>query len=292
GKAINNVAIRRVTPGTSKTDPITDFQAGTEIKDSLWLDTTSYTGVNLTVGLRYVAEKLQLGFTVQSPYTLKLETDRKTTHVREFNGLPDPGDSGLVFSDNRVVEIDMPVMVGAGFGYQATEHLLIAGDAEYRAYGSSDGRIRTRFAIVPGAKDIEEFADTTLGWDNVFTFRLGGEYLWQTGSEIVPEVPLRAGFAYIPFPEKNLRLQGSGPTAKLVRESVNAVRFTLGTGAHWGQIHLDAAWSFLRYDGSSVRFIRYGGAGVPAGLKDTPVPVGGDLEGRQHEFRFTFTGVF
>jgi hypothetical protein len=152
-----------------------------------------------------------------------------------------------IHNDDNVVELDQPLMIGAGVGYKALENLLLAADIEYRGYGGGQVAVRDSLRLVPGGTDEEFFTEYDPYWNNAWEFRVGGEYLWETGSRMFPTVPVRAGFGYIQIPTPNVdgggfEIQNDQIVFVPTTSQASMTRWSLGAGVRWAQIHLDMAW--------------------------------------------------
>ncbi|MEW5797022.1 MAG: hypothetical protein AB1772_11760 [Candidatus Zixiibacteriota bacterium] len=215
------------------------------------VDTSSYSGIYFTLGFKYTAEKLSAGLVIKTPHTLKVTRDLKTTSTAFVNGVA-IREPTTIHNDDLVHEIDQPFVLGGGVGYKLREQWLVAADLEFRA--SSGGMINRRdsLQLVPGGTDIEYFTEIDPHWNNSMTFRAGTEYLWSTGSRFFPVVPIRAGIGFVQIPEPDIvggdaDIDSVTGEFKYVPETdqVSTVRWSLGSGLHWAQIHLDV--SYERY---------------------------------------------
>ena len=144
-----------------------------------------------------------------------------------------------------MIEVDQPLVLGAGVSYKALENLLLAADAEYRAFSGGEVRFRDSIVLVPGAADKEYFTTFDPDWKNVLAIRLGSEYQWHTGNTTFPLVPLRLGFGYAPSP---FNPDAANRLIGVKSKSVATTRFTAGFGLHWDQIRLDFAYVHTRID--------------------------------------------
>ena len=247
--------------------------AGTNVTQ---LDTTKYSGLNFTVGFKYTGDKMNAGLLVRTPFSLTTETDQKIFTVISYAGLPTSEGSDTTYFDNVRYEYDMPLMIGAGFSYQATEDLLLAIDAEYRGFKDQMIRVRDSIAIIPGADDEEFFTEFPSFWKNVFTVRVGGEYALETGNDLIPLIPLRLGYAYEPSPSPNATEDGS-------LEQAIGHALSLGFGVTWSQVHLDIAYTRRVIDLEGNLAIQ-----SPGGLVTYPVQV----DNRANNLTVSFTGYF
>ncbi len=246
------------------------------------IDTNKFSGYNATVGFKLNGEKLDAGLIVRTPFAVNVKTGRSIYAVTNWgdaaNGgrlLPIEGDT--IFFDGLLAKYSMPLMVGAGVGYRAFENLLLAADMEYRHFSNSRIDMRDSLRIDPGGDNVEYFTKSDPDWNNVFAMRLGGEYLRHTK---LGTIPLRAGFSFVPIPAPtwNLDTLSSGDI-DTVKSASEGYTFSLGTGIHWSQIHLDWAYTFTTMERASP-VIWYG------------LPFFEEQKNRNHHFNFTFTGYF
>ncbi len=278
------VAVTEVEDGT-----VTEESLGQPVKVEEYrrvIDSTKYSGVYFTFGLNYATDRLSAGLIVKTPHILEQMIDRKDSLLEYTNGTaPD----GLTrhFDDN-LVELDMPFTVGFGLGFKVTENLLLAADIEYRAFSSGEVNVRDSLEIVSGDNDIEYFSNYDPEWDDVFAFRIGSEYLLETGKSLLPVVPLRAGFSYTPIPTSAV-LMG------VQSESSAKTNFSLGTGVRWDQIHLDFAYVNSSLTRDYDRTYRIGMPTYDPETGELTRPLretSNSVDNSDHSFKVTFTGFF
>ena len=224
-------------------------------------DTASYSGVYFTIGFQYDADRWKLGLVMKTPHTLKQETDIFVDHSSLANGAVIVGTATGIHLDNNVTELDEPFTIGAGVSVDVTKNFLFAVDLEYRAFGGGQIHYRDSLVLVPGGTDIEYFSDYDSYWNDVWSMRLGGEFLWETGSSIVPVVPLRAGLNYTQIPSPNVdgggyEFNGSQVVWNPVTSTAAMNSFSFGSGAQWEQVHLDVAVVFTNYDRESALLLQ------------------------------------
>jgi len=261
---------------------VRDDSYGQEIffeEDYTEIDSTAYSGVNFTVGFKYNTDKLNAGLVIKTPYNIKATTDISLYRITKYNGLVKNNWTDTIFVDDILQKVDMPLIIGVGTGYNLSEKMLVAMDMEYRGFKDKMVKTRTEFSIQPGGDKEETFEETDPLWQNVFTVRMGAEYMWETGMEIFPLVPLRLGFAYLPLSSSELKID-----SVVILDSVYQVvttaktinyNFSAGIGVHWEQIYLDLAYTYSSNDVVNRIY----------GIDQT-------LENRYHHFNLTFTGYF
>jgi hypothetical protein len=227
------------------------------------VDTVKYSGYNLTVGLKYDGDRFDAGLRVMTPFDLEHEIGQSLYNVFYYNGLTREDMSDTVFFDNLMRRYEMPWFIGGGVAIYPTEDLLLAVDAEYRGFGSSQFGIRDSAWV---NSDTEFWTDYDPQWYNVFTFRMGAEYTLRREGWIVPEIPFRAGFGYVPLPVPDLDMAGN-------RSQATSYNLSAGMGVHWPQIHLDLAYVYNSLDSKDeLRYL--------------------ELKSRSHRLALTFTGYF
>ena len=236
------------------------------------IDTNKFSGYNATIGFKLKGEKLDAGLVVRTPFAMNIKTGRSFYRITNWGSLANGGtllpvedECDTTYYDDLLAKYDIPLMVGAGVAYRVSENLLLAADAEYRHFSGGKVNMRDSLRIDPGGDNEEYFTKVDPKWNNVFTVRLGGEYLHQTGIGLIP---IRAGLGYVPVPSPNIDISGGTST-------VVSYDFSLGTGIHWSQIYLDWAYTYSTAD------------------RETADPFATvEEKNRNHHFNFTFTGYF
>lgn len=209
-------------------------------------DSNTFSGFNVTVGLKLDGERFDAGLIVKTPFSLNQKREVFTSEIVNVNGIPLATDT--TFQIDLLTKYDIPLIVGFGVGYQVNENWLLATDLEYRNFSSAQIKIRENLILVPGGNNIEEFevlTDEEWQWSNVFIVRTGTEYLRKTG---IGTIPLRAGLGYVPLPTPNVDIMGNRSTA-------TSYQLSLGTGIHWSQIKLDIGYMYKSYDLESATFV-------------------------------------
>lgn len=232
------------------------------------IDTSSYSGVTVSLGFKYMADKSSFGFMMKLPYTLRQKTNRTLRATTYVNGLEYTNASGVIFRDGNVIDIDIPMTVGFGGAYKPDTNTTLAADIEYRPFSGKNINIRDSLRLVPGAKDEEFFRSKDPGWRNVFVIRTGAEKILSTSSLAFPRVPVRAGIGIMPIPAPNTT--NGEPTG-----TATSMSLSLGSGVWWSLLHLDVAYTYRA-------------------LKQTEATAFGSTEakGKGHLLYLTFTGYF
>jgi len=294
-KAVSNQRFTSTEDSTFRIEYY-DKQALTVVTDTLVIDTSSYSGVNFTIGFKHTTEKLSAALIIKTPFTLTQTTDRTVLNdeLHGRNSVIEPVYKELHF-DNIITKIEIPVEIGVGIGYRPSSNLLLALDAQVRPFSDHTVRTRDSLQIIPGERDKEYYTEYNPNWENVFAVRTGGEYIWETGSSIFPVVPIRTGFSYVPIP-------ASGVDASGMTSTSSATSFSIGTGVRWTQIHIDLAYTYTLLDRD-----RRIDVAVPIPVWNAEIGEWGEMEfdmdtesysydqelkNRDHRFGFTFTGYF
>ncbi|MEW6015781.1 MAG: hypothetical protein AB1690_10700 [Candidatus Zixiibacteriota bacterium] len=263
------------------------------------LDSTKYSGFNMTLGLLYSGETVRGGLIVRTPFDLKGESDSTLYRITTFNNVPMDNLTDTNYIDDRTSKIEIPLIVGLGLGYNLNENLLLAADVEYRNFSGKLVRNLDSLKLTAGGDRLEFFSSRDPNWSDVVQFRLGAEYILNTP---IGEMPLRAGFRNeeLPFGNAILReVRYEGPKNSSVNDStrvayifnydsdkITGYSISLGAGVRWSQVMLDVAYTYTTYkqkiylDGSS----------------NNDVFTDEDLKYRNywknHHLNFTFTGYF
>jgi long-subunit fatty acid transport protein len=221
------------------------------------IDTTGYSGIYFTLGFKLNAERLTAGLVIKTPHVLKQMTDNRVDRKTTANGYDAANSAFTIYNDNILIELDQPLVLGLGLSYKVAENWLLATDFEYRGYGGCKINVRDSLQLVPGGTDIEYFTEVDPLWNNCVAIRLGTEYMWTTGKTLLPTVPLRAGIGYIQVPGPDvvggtMEIVNGRITYVPVTETASTIRWALGTGVHWAQIHLDASYESYSVDHKST----------------------------------------
>lgn len=272
GLAINNYTGNSVTE-TSITTLIDEYpslrssfvvQYAAYDFNGLIIDSSSFSGVNFTIGFKLNGERLDAGLVIRTPFSLNRETDQSNIRTLKLNDVVETDGTYTTYETDMLTKFDMPLMVSLGLGYQATENLLLAVDFDYRGFAGGMLSFRTSRTLNPGGSDIEKFEDFDPDWRNVLAVRMGAEYM-KDGS--LGTIPLRAGF-------------GITPSAWRFISGGTQYQATAGTGIHWEQIHLDLSYSYSLLSFDADQRID----------EDNYLLL--DYDSRDHRFGLQFTGYF
>ncbi len=264
-----------ISPGAQEVDIV---------EDVYFVDTTKFSGVNFTLGLKKTGERFSAGLVLRTPFSLNLKTGSSRYIVTSINGLPREEGTDTTFIDNQLTKYTLPLTIGAGLALNVSDNAVITADAEYRGYGSTKFKRRDSLRIDPAGNNEEYFTDIDPEWNNVFSMRFGSEYRINSS---IGMIPLRAGMGMvaIPWPNRSASKSPHGnfnfphlvflPFVKALNKDDTPIRYTysLGSGIHWSQIKLDWAYTYSTVDRN------WGETVIEAKLRD-------------HHFGFTFTGVF
>lgn len=242
--------------------------------DTLVTDSNKFTGVNFTIGFMYNNDRAKYGLVIRTPYNLKVNRKQAIVYNFSANGLNN-NSSGATYYDDLQIKYEIPLIVGAGFGYKVKENWLVAADIEARFFSGKKVLQRESIIIDPGGSNVETFNTIDPEWKNVFAVRLGTEYMFEKD---FATFPLRAGLGYLPVPYWNAELVESGGVYSIDKTSVTDYRISLGTGIHWEQLKFDVGYSYTFSDLESIAVLD-----DVYSLKETI---------KNHNISVSFTGVF
>ncbi len=158
-----------------------------------------YSGTNFSIGGLFDFNKFRIGAVFKTPFGLTEKEDELDYDVT----------------------IKMPQMIGIGAAIQPNQKLTLAADFEMRKYSDTEFEDNTS----------EE--KTNPEWEDINQLRLGAEYLFMSGTSILP---VRLGVATTPtlFTDSN-------------DEQINGVNLTAGVGLIMGNINLDLGLEYNAY---------------------------------------------
>lgn len=253
------------------------------------IDSTKYSGFNATFGLLYEVEKLRLGLVLRTPFNLVGESDTSLYRITTLNKVADANYTDTVYIDNMSSKTEVPLMIGVGFGYNANENLLLAGDLEFRNFSNKVIKNLDSILLTAGGERLEFYHNTDPHWSNVIQARIGAEYLLHSSIGIIP---IRAGLRNEAFPFGNISdysiiYQGEKGTAgndssrvsyafQYNTDKVTGLSFAIGTGIQWSQVILDVAYTYTTYEQKIY--------------KDSVLRA--KNKWNNHHLNFTFTGYF
>jgi len=271
------------------------------------MDSSTYSGFNVSLGWMYTTEKLRSGLVIRTPFNLKVKSDStidsKSEQIGPKGRIPDQNVdvSGTDFSTiveypyPKTAKIEIPLIVGLGLAYDVKENWLVAADIEYKKFSGLKIYTLESFGY-NSSSDLEEvFLDSVNlpNWSNVLQFRLGTEYLINTS---VGQVPVRLGFRNEVFPQGNIKAyeisdveeDGVTETSDLRKvnyrfyydeDQITGFSMSVGSGIYWSQIMLDFAYTYTTYDQDIYEY-----SSSPR-YKSTN-------EWKNHNISVTFTGYF
>jgi long-subunit fatty acid transport protein len=262
------------------------------------LDSTKYSGFNMTLGLLYTGESLRGGLMVRTPFNLKGEADSTLYRITTFNNVPIDNLTDTNYIDDRTSKIEIPLIVGLGAGYNVNENLLVAADVEYRSFSGKLVRNLDSLKLTASGEKLEFFSSRDPNWGNILQFRVGAEYLLNTP---IGEMPVRAGFRNEALPFGNAILKEvkyEGPKNQINdstrvsyifsydEDKITGYSFSLGTGLRWSQIILDIAYTYTTYKQKIYK------DDIAAGAPYTDEDLKYRNYWKNHHLNFTFTGYF
>ena len=235
-----------------------------------WIDKSDldYSGISFNIGALYKGDRWSAGLVVGPGYTLKQSLDYRALRYSQHNHVDEF--SSIVYAPLHGTkrEIDIPFTIGLGGSYKLKDNLLIAADFQYRAFNAdkqleNNGTSRYRFQSSPTEPN-SRYEEAPVSWYNLHQIRLGLEYKHETSFGMVP---FRAGIRNEPMvfgdPSGTIlrfdqRLD-SGRVAEFPLYSLSTTpdgtgdqvwgwTFSVGSGLHWSQVHLDAALEFTTWN--------------------------------------------
>jgi len=246
------------------------------------LDSARFSGINFTFGTKLTKENFALGVVIRTPFELKATRTTKiedSTFLRFGEGNFGEIQSNVFYLVNEATKYKLPFRIGAGFSYQVSERFMWALDAEYQGFAGGSILMLDSIVLDPGGENQEFFREIDPAWSNVVTIRTGVEYVYPTG---IGNIPLRAGFGYIPKPGPSVKLDDRWQSSY---STVTEKQFSLGIGLHWSQIKLDWSYSYSKAERDVASLAGFGTwLGVTA--------LEGDMETVNHRFGMSFTGHF
>ena len=170
------------------------------------LDSLNLSGLNFTFGALYdIDERNHLGFSLRTPFKMKLSNDVTMTRQALGNGAAIPGGGGgftsvLIFSD-RESKVEMPFIGTIGFMRNWSDKFLSSLDIDYRAFSNSSFFILDSTQISAAGNKESFFSEEESNWNSALQIRLGGEWKLQSS---LGEIPLRFGLGYLPQPFRDV----------------------------------------------------------------------------------------
>jgi len=220
----------------------------------------SYSGFNMTFGLHYKAERFGLGLVAKTPFDLTREYDvtlGDTLYHAALDGVysaldPEP----LFIVGDRKEKIGIPLTVAAGVNLSVTPSFLIAADAEWRRFGTSEVSVLDSGVIRSSGEKDEYFTSSPLNFRNSGEGRFGFEYMFEGARGIIP---VRGGFRYVQHYMREVEAvivaPGRDIDGMLVAVSyedpgdrITGYGLSAGTGIHWERIWLDVAFEYYSDD--------------------------------------------
>lgn len=251
------------------------------------LDSSSYSGLNFTLGTLYEAEKYNAALVIKTPFSLKQTSDYKSLPELYRQGQPTGASQFATYFDDQVVKVDIPWTVALGIAFKPAKSLIVDIDAEYEAYGSSEVLRRISREISTSGVLTETYQTQPIELVSTIALRGGIEYLLLTKSSLIPTIPLRAGLRYEQLPTQSL----SSDFATYSKEAASG--FSLGTGIHWQMVHLDVAYSYVSYELGYAAAMQLINGVEQDDFVNSPIFVEHNvLKAKDHRFSFSFTGVF
>ncbi|MCX6827039.1 MAG: hypothetical protein NTV06_07230, partial [candidate division Zixibacteria bacterium] len=185
-----------------------------------------------------------------------------TYRITRLNGVINGSLSDTLYVDRMTSKMEMPLMVGLGTAYHVNDNLLLAADLEFRNFAGKVVENLDSVYFTSSGERIESYYKKDPHWKNIWQFRVGGEYIFNTA---VGEIPVRLGFRNEAFPGgdvSNYEVRYPGPkgssgsnndSARIAyvfdynTNQTTGLSISAGTGIRWSQIILDIAYTFTSY---------------------------------------------
>lgn len=175
----------------------------------------SLSGINFKCGLIFSYENWSAGFTLETPFEMKVKTSKQISANQLYKYL---------LPDYDETSWNQPLVLAAGISYCGINNLLLEADYELRKYKSSDVQI-----------NLFEFGGNPV-WQDVSIFRFGIEYKpddWK--------LPVKIGFAAIPQLYYSNNSVGFG---NIISSYINTDRnikyvYTIGTSVQLNKLLFD-----------------------------------------------------
>lgn len=247
-----------------------------------WTDRSDidYSGLNFTLGTMYTTDRWSASMVFTPSWTLTQNLDylgrrvtiRKDTPSATLGIVPGP--------DGTNRKITIPYTIGLGGSYRISENFLVAADYQFRAFKREGSFQYESDPVTPNSPLETETTD----FYNLHQLRLGAEYTLETSWGVVP---LRLGVRNDPLLigdqngvlvsyDQRAGYRGSDPARQRFLTprddyflpltvagssggQINPITFTLGSGVHWTQIHLDLALELTGYkyeESGSLQIVR------------------------------------
>ena len=259
------------------------------------LDSTTFSGFNMTLGLMYNSDPLRWGLIVKTPFSLNGDTDTTYVSIATENGVIIVRDQEMqlfftdtIYYDNNASKIDIPLMIATGVSYKLKDNWLLAADLEYRRFSSGKVWNFTNIVLTASGQRIVYYTDTLTepNWNDVIQLRVGTEYTMDTK---YGQIPLRLGFRNEAIPEGNIisyhvdytdvNYQKMFYIFDYDHSKTTGFSLSLGTGIHWSQILLDFAYTYTAYTQKIY-------------ADETTNNLRGENKWKNHHLNVTFTGYF
>lgn len=264
-----------------------------------WNQQSNFRGVNFELSTLYLGPKYRLGAIVRTPFQLKDKFETRRGDTLFVDNVPNFFYSRGLFTPRTATELGIPLSVGVGGSYKATEALTVAVDFEARLYSQAD--LSVPDSILDPASPLHS---QNLNWSDDFQVRFGLEYLLQSGGM---KFPLRLGARNEPqiFEDARLLEAAASPYSSDVNNErldkgtpifagrtvrKQGIVGTAGAGLQMAQIHLD-----LTYELGTVKPQETGSYVDPSapktgGVRSTTFTTAQDH--LSHQVTFSFTGYF
>jgi len=257
-------------------------QGSNAIQRYEWTDKSDidYSGLNVTLGAMYNTDRWTAGMIFEPGWTLTQNLDYVGKRVQYTHDTPSQPLGIVPGPDGTNWEIQIPWSVGLGGSYRISENLLVAADYQFRAF-KREGEIRYESDPVTPDSPFESQPDK---FYNLHQVRLGAEYIMETSWGVIPfrlgvrNDPLLIGdeSGVVSVYDQRAGYQGPDPARQRdltprddyfipityaggIDSQIDPITFTLGSGLHWSQVHLDFALELMGYtyeESGSLKMVR------------------------------------
>ncbi|MCH7879025.1 MAG: outer membrane protein transport protein, partial [candidate division Zixibacteria bacterium] len=170
------------------------------------LDSLNLSGLNFTLGALYdIDERNRIGFSLRTPFKMKLSNDVTMTRQALGNGAAVPGGgdgfTGVLLFSDRESKVEMPLIGTFGFVRNWSDNFLSSLDIDYRAFSNSKFFILDSTIISSAGNKESFFSEEESNWNSAVQIRLGAEWKLQSN---LGEIPVRFGLGYLPQPFRDV----------------------------------------------------------------------------------------
>jgi hypothetical protein len=228
-----------------------------------------YSGLNTTFGAMYKADRWSAGLVFTPGYTLTQSVNYRAQRIGTHNNILEYSREMLAPAGGTDREIAVGNSLALGGAYHAGDNLLFALDYQFRKFNSDDalatgGKSSYRFQNEPRDPN-SSLVEFPVSWYNLHQIRVGMEYRRETSWGVIPirlgvrNEPMLIGDRAVVESVYDQRLDKDRgdldfhpyfvplSTALGSGDQINGLTLSFGSGVHWSQVRLDAAFEFTGY---------------------------------------------